>query len=197
MPKYAQARNLLSIILAFYIISPQLIYGEKQNLTTGKESALIKAANIYQKHCTQCHGNWGLGDGNIPTTHWENENTNLSKLRHLEKLNNAAQLKEIITHSFISNEKISTSMPPWKNKLTEREIDLLTLFLPILLKERERIESIIYRGSTSVTANIEHGRNTFETKCSLCHGSSGEGDGKLSKFITSPPPSNLAKSRLL
>lgn len=36
----------------------------------------------------------------------------------------------------------------------------------------------------------------FEQKCALCHGASGQGDGRLSVLIKSPPPANFTKSSL-
>lgn len=48
-------------------------------------------------------------------------------------------------------------------------------------------------GNTPTTA--EHGAKLYLNSCALCHGESGEGDGRMAQLITTPPPFNLTKSQ--
>ena len=45
-------------------------------------------------------------------------------------------------------------------------------------------------------ANAEpvSGEELFQKYCSLCHGATGLGDGRLSRVIAEPPPANLVES---
>lgn len=45
-------------------------------------------------------------------------------------------------------------------------------------------------------SSLEVGKNLFETRCALCHGLTGKGDGRMSKIIKNPPPANLTVSIL-
>lgn len=40
------------------------------------------------------------------------------------------------------------------------------------------------------------GQLVFAERCSLCHGASGKGDGRLSQLINKPSPANLTQSLL-
>jgi len=44
--------------------------------------------------------------------------------------------------------------------------------------------------------NIEPGQAIYKTRCVLCHGEYGHGDGLMSKVITDPPPSDLTRSTI-
>ncbi len=41
---------------------------------------------------------------------------------------------------------------------------------------------------------INQGSKIFISRCVLCHGETGKGDGKMSKIIIDPPPFDLTKS---
>lgn len=43
--------------------------------------------------------------------------------------------------------------------------------------------------------SVPSGKELFSSRCTLCHGSTGLGDGRLAKIITSPPPANLTLSK--
>lgn len=43
---------------------------------------------------------------------------------------------------------------------------------------------------------IDYGKEIFMQRCVLCHGKTGEGDGRMAKVIKSPPPFDLTASRL-
>ena len=40
----------------------------------------------------------------------------------------------------------------------------------------------------------DRGREVYEQRCSLCHGESGRGDGRMAKDIVEPPPFDLTRS---
>lgn len=56
---------------------------------------------------------------------------------------------------------------------------------------------LIAAGSSVAQASTQSlGQQVFEQRCSLCHGATGEGDGRLSKLIQTPAPANLTRSKL-
>jgi mono/diheme cytochrome c family protein len=42
--------------------------------------------------------------------------------------------------------------------------------------------------SPVAAADVEAGGATFKTRCAVCHGSSGAGDGPMGKMLKPPPP---------
>lgn len=60
------------------------------------------------------------------------------------------------------------------------------------------IPSLLIAACSSVAEVSDQtlGQVIFEQRCSLCHGASGEGNGRLSKLIKTPPPANLTNSKL-
>jgi mono/diheme cytochrome c family protein len=45
--------------------------------------------------------------------------------------------------------------------------------------------------STADSESLARGQKYYDTSCALCHGSSGDGKGNFSSFLTKYPPANL------
>jgi len=43
---------------------------------------------------------------------------------------------------------------------------------------------------------LKKGQHIFHQRCELCHGSKGEGNGRMIKVVKAPPPADLTSSRL-
>ncbi|MFK7816907.1 MAG: cytochrome c [Gammaproteobacteria bacterium] len=44
------------------------------------------------------------------------------------------------------------------------------------------------------SAKVKAGEKVYKARCALCHGESGQGDGRMSKVIKNPPPFDLTES---
>ena len=72
---------------------------------------------------------------------------------------------------------------------------LLTL-LTCVLAEQVRAENPDDGDTPSgvTDINADSGRRIYESRCALCHGKSGLGDGRMAKIVKAPPPYNLTLS---
>lgn len=82
--------------------------------------ASAEGAKIFKTNCETCHGKQGYGDGPVGTS--------------LDpKPQNLAELQTVVADDFlywrIAEGSPGTSMPPWKNILTEEQIWQLTAFI--------------------------------------------------------------------
>ncbi|MCX4026592.1 c-type cytochrome [Endozoicomonas sp. SM1973] len=81
-------------------------------------------------------------------------------------------------------------MPPWKDELTWSELEAVTQFTQFLYFSPDKA----YQYISSAPKTTPTGQKLFITRCSMCHGRYGEGNGRLAKVIRNPPPYNLTKS---
>lgn len=85
--------------------------------------AATAGANIFKTNCETCHGVQGHGDGPIAASLDP-------KPQNLAELQSAAADDYLFWR--IAEGKAGTSMPPWKNILTEEQIWQVTAFLRTL-----------------------------------------------------------------
>lgn len=149
-------------------------------------------AHIYIQRCALCHGNNGLGEGLLPLLMGDYVDT---RLFGDDGVPDRATVRQQIELGGILPE-INDMMPPWRKELSAAELDAVTDFVILLANDKVTARKLIRKSSEAIPPSIKVGRATFNGRCALCHGKSGEGDGKLANFITNPPPFNLTLSRL-
>lgn len=149
-------------------------------------------AAIYIARCALCHGNYGFGDGYIPLSLSQYPNTSLFEPQH------GSELDQIIDTISWGGTKGSMSplSPPWKGELSDQEIRAVSQFVIKIRNQSEAARKDIDEASHSLPSTKLLGRKIYLTRCKICHGENGEGDGVLSgKVINNPPPFDLTKSR--
>ena len=158
------------------------------------EHQFINGAETYLRYCSLCHGNQGMGEGMLPSTLDEYPNTNLMTDN---KLHDRKTLRRGIAegHEF-SDKEISRFMPPWKDELTLSELDNTAGFVQLLQQFPAEAERFLAQASEKVPLRKSQGTQFFKSRCALCHGTSGTGDGRMAKILTSPKPANLTVSQL-
>lgn len=87
-------------------------------------------------------------------------------------------------------------MPPYGDELTWLEIESLVIFMRLYYRNAERAIELLSSTKKPEKPSREKGRAFYKGRCILCHGPEGDGKGKLSKIIKSPPPFNFQYSRL-
>ena len=159
----------------------------------GDDEQYERGARVFFERCSICHGNYGLGEGLIPLLIPNYANTNL--LTEDTKASGREGTLSIIKHGTeLAN--INEYMPPWSDELSLEELNVVTDFLILLKSDNQEARKLINKVSFTKDASARSGRHIFISRCSLCHGPGGKGDGKLAKFIKSPPPYNLTLSVL-
>ncbi|WP_299770422.1 c-type cytochrome [uncultured Pseudoteredinibacter sp.] len=155
------------------------------------DSISISGAGIYMKRCALCHGNSGHGDGYIPLSIEEYPSASLFNIKY------GAGLEDIINIVSDGGSKgqMSPYSPPWRDELSDQQISSVSNFV---IKMRNNYDSAIEEiksFSEKLQGNKFLGRTIYLSRCKICHGENGEGNGVLSKkVITDPPPYNLRKS---
>ena len=150
-------------------------------------------AIVYNERCVLCHGDSAMGEGLLPLKLKSYPNTNLIK-------GIKGKSRESIRNAVIyggTEGNISKYMPPMGNDLTWVETESVIDFLLYLQTNKEKALKLIKdMASNSQMERKSRGRDLYESRCVLCHGKYGEGDGRMARVIKSPPPANLTLSRL-
>jgi mono/diheme cytochrome c family protein len=124
----------------------------------------VNGKAIYDRECTQCHGDRGLGDGP-----------------------QAAQLSVSVASLGLSDFSRQFTPAEWYNVVTDGNMEK---FMPAFpnLTDRQRWDVVAYAINLSTSnITISLGKSLYESKCASCHGISGEGDGpQASKLSTQP-----------
>lgn len=145
-------------------------------------------ARIFLERCALCHGSKGLGEGPMallvrgyPDTNLKTTEESAKPVRHIVEFGNTSS-------------SAKTLSPPWRNELAVTEIAAVTSFVELLQNDFGQAQ----RALTSVDIAPENidGRKIYRARCESCHGATGKGDGRLSRLIRNPAPTNLTRSLL-
>ena len=166
--------------------------GDAQFFCGGEERVCATyGASIFQQRCSLCHGSDGLGEGFLSLSIDNYPETSLFAPKHAE---DKKALKEVIIHGG-SLPDVSEVMPPWGDELTLVQIDSLVEFIHLLRDDLDASLELVRKTAVHIPPTIRAGRGIYNGRCAQCHGSSGEGDGRLAAIIKDPPPFNLKLSR--
>ena len=147
-------------------------------------------ARAYYERCTLCHGDDGLGEGLLPLSVPGYPPTGL--LDPAPGTDAAAVRRDIVWGGALG--EMHEYSPPWGDELTWTEIESLVLFVSLMRDDYEAAMKELGVHGRSSTPSVKIGRGLFQTRCALCHGRTGEGDGKMARVIKDPPPFNLTES---
>lgn len=145
---------------------------------------------VFAERCSLCHGSQALGEGKLALKIASYPNTNLMTDKIAKSLDDVRNI--VVYGGTLSN--VSKFMPPFGNELTWTEIESVSLFLVNFRESPDTHLKMLKSIQHSSAEGSKLGREIFESRCTLCHGINGEGDGRMKKVIKSPPPYNLTKS---
>lgn len=113
--------------------------------------SLIRGAGLWPENCAPCHGATGLGDGpSAPAL--EFSPTNFTDPAPAKERTLAGMF------DVIKNGRMERFMPPWKERLTDRQI----------------WDVAVYAQSLSVSpADVNAGQSVYAQACADCHGEAG------------------------
>lgn len=148
------------------------------------------AAPLYAKRCILCHGKEGYGDGR-----WAIKLAEYPKINLMVDIN--AHTREGVRAAIFyggSTGVLSSHMPPSGEELSSKEVDALTDLVLLLRISHFRAEELIQKEYNKLPPSLDLGDEVFASHCTLCHGKTGKGDGRMSRILKNPPPFNLTKS---
>lgn len=181
------------LLLASSALLTQLAIAESEPPTGDNPAPSLQAgAEVFQNRCTLCHGDDGMGEGLLPLKLKQYPNTNLMKPKHPQ---DRASVHDIVVYGGTRG-TVSNLMPPMGNDLTWTEVESVVDFVLQLRQQPEAARTLLasVRGQGEVSRKA--GQDIFTSRCVLCHGKFGEGDGRMAKVIKNPPPADLTASRL-
>lgn len=123
----------------------------------------------FQYYCSGCHGVYGRGDGPSAKEIYKTFGIaprNLSDEKFQKSLTDDQLVKAISGGVHGKTEK-PLKMPAWGKTLTKDEIRNVVAYVRTFPKKKVELNP----------KDIEVGKSIFVTRCSLCHGLSGKGDG--------------------
>lgn len=152
---------------------------------------LLKGAENFIERCVLCHGNLGMGDGLLPATLEGYPSTNLFGKKRVVTEESVARYLETY------NAERHPYSPPWLQELSRAQIMQLTAFTALLVTDRDTATPLLKKAENTaeVEVSVNRGDVIFRTRCAVCHGKKGKGDGMLAAVVKNPPPFNLTLSR--
>jgi mono/diheme cytochrome c family protein len=159
---------------------------------------------LFATHCMSCHGANFDGKGRI-----NQENMLLDPMprnfRHQFVLSYEARLA-----NSVKNGVAGTAMPPWKDLLTDAEVDGLVGYIKGEITKGKEQEAKTFKrpdiplpkagdpdrmtGAPLVAGDAEAGKVTYAKVCTGCHGKLANGKGPDAYFLEHPLPRNLINS---
>lgn len=147
----------------------------------------LQGRYLYQKHCTECHGERGRGDGPMAEGLRDQPRDFRSGLFKLRSTRYGTQPTDDDLRRTIRSGISGTAMPIFAH-LPDGDIDALVVYVKSLSRRwrdeecvADPIELPDLPGWMSEPAaaaeHVARGRAIFEATCTACHGETGAGDG--------------------
>lgn len=147
-----------------------------------------RGAQVYLERCALCHGSKGLGEGPMALLIHDYPDT------RLKTGGNAVHSVRRIIEEGSNSESGKGFSPPWRDELAAADIDAVTQFIDILRRDFDYATKLLT--SVEISPGRFDGRKIYRARCETCHGSSGQGDGRMSRIIRNPSPADLTRSTL-
>lgn len=186
LPKRLMKKHLFALGLAL------LSYYAQATVQDDSTPSIDIGAKVFAQRCVLCHGPQGMGEGIIPLKIAGYPNTNLLVSN---KTVTKQQIHQVVASGAMLPQ-ISIYMPPMGNELTWTELESVALFVYNFRRDPATYLKILSSGQQEPGSLIQkcRGQRIFQSRCALCHGVNGEGNGRMAKIIQNPPPFNLTRS---
>ena len=151
-------------------------------LTRTRLEAQPRGRAVYDKHCTECHGTAGKGDG--PSAFHvaprpRDFSTGRYKIRSTET--GSVPTDEDVIRS-VRQGLYGTAMPAWDRILSDTDIQDVVAYIKSLSPQFSTPPKILEpgEGTPSSPESISRGQQVYEKlQCGKCHGSDGRGRGAV------------------
>ena len=189
-------RTILISLLGFFC-SLSVYAGSAEECGQEGKACFEYGATVFQNRCALCHGSDGLGEGVLSLSIKGYPNTNLLEPNHSVSYRDVENIVRYGGGSTTDKSKkpVSNEMPPWGDELTMAQMESVIDFVLFLRLDSEKAMATLRKVSANLKPSLRVGRAIFKGRCTLCHGNSGVGDGKMSRIIKNPPPFNLTLSQ--
>ncbi len=180
----------LSLVVLTGLISTAARAGSAEQCGEEARPCVEYGALVFQQRCALCHGSDGLGEGILPLSVKDYPKTNLLEPRYGT---DPETVMRIVT-SGGARPPVSPEMPPWGDELTATQLESVVEFVGYLRQDLDGALAMLRNKAKELPPSLKTGRAIFLGRCALCHGRTGEGNGKMARIIKNPPPFNLTRS---
>ena len=170
--------NIKKLFKLHYLLAVLLLIATV-NISEAAKGDKEAGKKVYEKRCAWCHGWAGAGDG--PAADFLNPRprdftSGIYKYK-TSNIDNPFPYEEDI-YKIIANGMTGTSMPFWKDVLSDKDIWNLVAYVKSLAGlEGEPAAKVNYGKQVSSSAeSIKKGKELFIDRCSECHGEEGKGN---------------------
>jgi cbb3-type cytochrome c oxidase subunit III len=151
-------------------------------LTRARLEAQPRGKAVYDKHCVECHGADGKGDGPSAfylAPHPRDFSTGRYKIRTTET--GSVPTDDDLVRS-VRQGLYGTAMPAWDRILSDGDIRDVVGYIKAMSPQFATPPKVVTvaSGTPSSPASIDHGRQVYEKlQCGKCHGTDGRGTGAV------------------
>ena len=184
-----QLHRIVVLVVFLYLICVEHCFASNVELVKPNKEY---GAKIYYERCSLCHGNHGRGRGILPLLMRGYPSTNLYANNDHSKT--VDQLRTVIAHG-ANLQEIASLMPPWGNELSWNELESVVKFVVFQREDNEASYQMMLK-AIETKPSLALGELVFRSRCALCHGYNGHGDGRLSTMLGKAKPTDLTKSLL-
>ena len=134
-----------------------------------------RGMQVFQAYCVACHGTGGTGNGPMASALVRDFGVRPSDLtapRFLLDENSDEELTEAVTGGGKAVHR-SVYMPAWGQSLHDRQVRDLVAYIRELQSGTVGVDAVM----PNVGDRLELGRVLYTTRCQVCHGQEGKGDG--------------------
>ena len=192
------SKKILAVMSFLFSLSAVAGSISTAGLETNHYVDIKRGATLFSKYCTLCHGNDGLGEGLLVMRLGNYPSTNLLAVEN--KFTSSDDIYQAIALGGFDNKmNLDELMPPYKDELSETDISAIARFIQFLRYDTPTASKILQQSIAVLPMRRDAGRVLFNTHCSLCHGETGDGRGRMGKILRQKKmafPTDLSKSRL-
>lgn len=181
-------RLFLALLFGSVILGSGVALAEEDH----PKPSIETGARVYAERCVLCHGSQAMGEGVLPLKLKDYPKTNM---RSSIKAKTAEEIQNVVIYGG-TLDNISKYMPPFGRELNWTELESVSSFIFFLREKPKEAIAMINSAIDDSESTAYDGAEIYATRCVLCHGKYGEGDGRMSKILKSPPPANLTRSYL-
>ena len=173
----------------------------------GEDARMVEAQALYDTYCVSCHGEDLDGNGEVAEL-LDPYPRNFNKYQFVAAYRD--RFKDSLLHGVAGS-----AMPPWKNILSEAQIEMLIDFIEMKTFEKEPVvaytridaalpqpgepERLAYSDDNKVleVGDAERGYEAYHKHCTSCHGKLANGKGPNALALGHALPRNLINKHFL